>query len=253
MMGDMKTNIKLTLQYDGTDFNGWQIQAGHPEARTVQNELRQAVEKIVGEPVTIIGAGRTDSGVHARGQVAGFETSRPIPEDKWPAALNSILPGDIRVLAAGEVPQSFHPQYDAVKKMYCYYILNTEYEDVFLRRYTLHCRHLLDVDRMKEAAGMLLGTRDYRSFCASGSSVDNFERSILQADFFPRGNILVFRITADGFLYKMVRTIIGTLLEIGRGKQPPEWMEQVIEARDRTQAGPTAPPQGLVLEKVWYR
>ena len=248
----MKSNIKLTLQYDGTDFNGWQIQSGHLSARTVQGELSQALNRIVEEPVTLIGAGRTDSGVHARGQVASFCTSRPIPEDKWPAALNSILPEDIRVIAAEEVPPAFHAQYDAVKKMYCYYLLNTEHEDVFLRRYSLHCRHTLDMDNMSRAAAMLLGTRNFKSFCASGSSIGSFERSIYQADLFPQGNTLVFRITADGFLYRMVRTIVGTLLEIGRGKQPPEWMEQVIAARDRERAGPTAPPQGLVLEKVWY-
>jgi tRNA pseudouridine38-40 synthase len=248
----VKVNVKLEVQYDGTDFNGWQIQEGQTGSRTVQSELKQAVEKIVKEPVVLIGAGRTDAGVHARGQVANFITAKPIPEEKWVPALNSLLDGDIRVTAAEEVPLEFHAQHSALKKMYCYYILNSRYADVFLRRYTLHCTHPLDIEGMSAAVESLKGRKDFRAFCASGSSVKSFERTIYQADIFSRGKLLVFRITADGFLYKMVRTVVGTLLEIGKGKQPPEWMESLIEGGERIKAGPTAPPQGLVLEKVWY-
>lgn len=248
----MISNIKLVLQYDGTDFNGWQTQEGQTGARTVQGELSQALARILDEPVTVIGAGRTDSGVHARGQVAGFRTSRTIPEGKWPAALNSVLPEDIRVIFAEEVCPEFHPQFDAKKKMYCYNILNDDNGDVFLRRYSYHIRQPLDVESMREASKRLLGTRNFVSFCASGSSAKTFERSVYQAEFFTQGKLLVFQISANGFLYKMVRTIVGTLLEIGRGKQSPDWIESVIEARDRKHAGPTAPPQGLFLEKVWY-
>lgn len=248
----MKVNIRLDLQYDGTDFNGWQVQKGQTGSRTVQGELKKAVESIVKEPVVLIGAGRTDAGVHARGQVANFMTSKPIPEDRWCPALNSVLDEDIRVTGAREVPLDFHAQYSAVKKMYCYYILNSEYADVFLRRYTLFCSHKLDIKSMRAAAEKLKGRKNFKAFCASGSGVKSFERTIYQADIFSRGKLLVFRITADGFLYKMVRTIVGTLLEIGKGKQPPEWVDSIIEGGQRVNAGPTAPPQGLVLEKVWY-
>ena len=248
----MTVNIKLTIQYDGTAYNGWQTQRGQTGSRTVQSELKRAVETIVKEPVVLIGAGRTDSGVHARGQVANFLTSRPIPEDKWMAALNSLLGDDIRIVAAQEVSLDFHAQYWATKKMYCFYILNSEYADVFLRRYSLHCSQPLDVESMNRAAERLKGTRNFQSFCSSGSSVKSFERTVDQAEVFPQGNLLVFRITANGFLYKMVRTIVGTLLEIGKGRQAPEWIDNIIAARDRVQAGPTAPAHGLVLEKVWY-
>lgn len=249
----MTVNVKLTMQYDGTNFNGWQIQSGQSTSRTVQCELKQAIEKIVKEPIVLIGAGRTDAGVHARGQVANFVTSKPIPEDKWPAALNSVIGDDVRITAAEEVPPDFHAQYSAEKKMYGYYILNAEYADVFLRRYTYHCSHVLDVGRMNAAVARLKGTRNFKSFCASGSPVVDFERTVYQADFFRQGSLLVFKISADGFLYKMVRTIVGTLLEIGKGKKDPDWISAIIESQDRIQAGVTAPPQGLVLEKVWYR
>lgn len=279
----MKVNVKLLVQYDGTDFNGWQIQSGQPGSRTVQNVLRQAVETIVKEPVTLLGAGRTDAGVHARGQVASFVTSRPIPEDRWQPALNSILPYDIRIISAQEAGPEFHPQYDAKKKMYCYYIWNSPYPDVFLRRYSLHCSRHLDLERMKQAAASLVGTMDFQAFCSSGSSVKNYVRTVYQAEFVPldnivqahfagdscgnpagvskgetpedllEGKILVFRISANGFLYKMVRSIVGTLLEVGSGKYPPQWVEEVLRSKDRGTAGPTAPSHGLFLEKVWYR
>lgn len=248
----MTVNIKLTLQYDGTEFNGWQTQAGQIGIRTVQSELKKAIETIVKEPVTVVGSGRTDAGVHARGQVACFHTSKPIPENSWPAALNSVLPEDIRIVDAREVPPGFHPQFNAVKKMYCYYILNRECPDVFLRRYCLHWARPLEFESMDTAARKLKGTRNFKSFCASGSEVSTFERTVYQSQVFPWGDLLVFRITADGFLYKMVRNIVGSLLEIGKGKQDPEWMDWVLEARDRRQAGPVAPARGLVLEKVWY-
>lgn len=253
----MTTNIKVTLQYDGTDFNGWQIQKGQPGSRTVQSELKRAVEKIVGEPISLVGAGRTDAGVHARGQTANFFTSKPIPEDKWTVALNSVLPEDIRITDAGEVPQEFHAQYSAIGKTYCYYIRTSPCEDVFTRHFSLHCPRPLEVSRMEYAAARLVGTRNFQAFCSSGSKVENFERRIFEAGFMLQNgmcqeDLLVFQISANGFLYKMVRAIVGTLLEIGRGKHDPQWIDAIIESRNRDLAGPTAPPHGLVLEKVWY-
>jgi tRNA pseudouridine38-40 synthase len=253
----MTANIKLTLQYDGTAYNGWQIQRGQPGLRTVQSELKNAVETIVREPVSLVGSGRTDAGVHARGQVANFFTSKPIPEEKWVVALNSVLPADIRVTDAREVPVDFHAQYSATGKTYCYYIMNSPYEDVFTRHFTFNCSQCLDVEEMEQAAAHLVGTKNFEAFSASGSKVDNFERTIFEAGFrFQSGryqeNLLVFQIAANGFLYKMVRTIVGTLLEIGRGKHAASWIEEIIASRNRDLAGPTAPPQGLILEKVWY-
>ncbi len=257
------TNIKLTLQYDGTAFNGWQIQRGQPGSRTVQSELKQAVETIVREQVSITGAGRTDAGVHARGQTANFFTSKPIPEDQWAVALNSVLPRDIRITGAEEVPREFHSQYSATGKTYCYYIRTGAYEDVFSRHFSLHCPRPLDVKSMEQAAAGLVGIKNCEAFCSSGSKVENFERRIFEAGFVRlacftpqngshQDDLLVFQISANGFLYKMVRTIVGTLLEIGWGKHEPQWMEEIIESRNRVLAGPTAPPHGLVLEKVWY-
>ncbi|NLO89540.1 MAG: tRNA pseudouridine(38-40) synthase TruA [Clostridia bacterium] len=245
-------NIKLIIQYDGTNFNGWQVQKKHPHTRTVQAVLEKALKCIVKEPVTLIGAGRTDSGVHARGQVANFLTQNPIPVEKWPAALNSILPPDVAVVGAEEVPAEFHATYWAKKKTYHYYILNARYPDVFLRNYALHVPQRLNFGDMREAARFILGTHDFKSFCAAGSSVKNHRRTIYEADFSIEGELIVFKITADGFLYKMIRSIVGTLLEIGKGKYPPGWMQEVLEARDRKKSGPTAPPHGLYLDRVFY-
>ena len=248
----MGANIKLLVQYDGTGFNGWQVQAGHPDARTVQWELRKAVQKITQESTVVIGAGRTDAGVHARGQVAGFKTCSPIPVEKWPDALNSLLPPDVRVIEAVQVPPIFHAQHSAVKKTYCYYILNTPLPDVFLRNFMLHVPAALSVGRMQEAAQHLMGTQSFKSFCAAGSNVKTFERSVYTAELSASGGRVIFTITADGFLYKMVRSIVGTLLEIGLNKKPSGWMREVLDAQDRKAAGFTAPPHGLVLESVDY-
>jgi len=245
-------NIKLIVQYDGTNFNGWQVQKKHPQARTVQAVLEKALERIVKEPVKLIGAGRTDSGVHAKGQAANFHTQNPIPVEKWPAALNSILPPDVAVVGAEEVPEEFHARYWAKKKTYLYYILNARYPDVFLRNYAFHLPQKLNLEDMQEAARFILGTHDFKSFCAAGSSVKNYRRTIFEAGFSMQGELIVFKITADGFLYKMVRSIVGTLLEIGKGKYPPCWMQEVLEAQDRKKSGPTAPPHGLFLYKIFY-
>jgi len=248
----VKTNIKLTIQYDGTYFNGWQVQRKHPEARTVQSVIQNALQKIVKEPVHVIGAGRTDAGVHARGQVANFRTSNPIPEEKWPVALNSILPPDVAVIGAEEVPGDFHAQYSAAGKTYHYYILNSKYPDVFLRNYAYFEPRELDLEKMQQAALRLKGTHNFKSFCAVGSGVRTFERTVTDIGFVRRGRLLIFKITADGFLYKMARSIVGTLLEIGKNRYPPDWIDEVLKAEDRKRGGPTAPPQGLVLYRVYY-
>ncbi|HBT20937.1 MAG TPA: tRNA pseudouridine(38-40) synthase TruA [Peptococcaceae bacterium] len=248
----MKANIKLTIQYDGTNFNGWQVQKMHPQARTVQGVLEKALERIVKEPIKLIGAGRTDSGVHAKGQVANFHTTRPIPVEKWPIALNSILPPDVAVIEAEEVPEKFHARYWAKRKTYYYYILNRRYPDVFLRNYAYYISQKLNLEDMRRAAQLILGTHDFRSFCAAGSSVKNYRRTVFEADFSFKGELLIFKITADGFLHKMVRLIMGTLIEIGRGKYPSSWMKEVLEARDVKKSGPAAPPHGLYLCKVYY-
>lgn len=218
----------------------------------MQGVVEKAIEEIVGGSVRLMGSGRTDAGVHAKGQVANFHTNNPIPVDRWVFALNCLLPPDVVVTNAEEVPTDFHAQYSAVGKTYYYYIWNNICQNTFLRNYSHHVRRKLRLSAMEEAASYLKGTHNFRSYCSSGSSVKNFVRTIKAIDFETREQILIFQITADGFLYKMVRTIVGTLLEIGMGKYPPEWIKEVLSARSREAAGPTAPAHGLFLQEVFY-
>lgn len=248
----MNHNIKLTLQYDGTGFNGWQVQAKHKDARTVQGVLEAAVSKINGSKTSVTGAGRTDSGVHALGQVANFFTEKDLPVSKWPEAINSLLPPDVIVLNAEKKPEEFHARLNAVGKTYKYYIINSKYPDIFIRNHTSHIPHKLDIDKVFYAAKKIEGTHNFKSFCASGSSVKHFERNVFDVSLELKGDILVFSITADGFLYKMVRMIVGTLIEIGKEKKSPEWISEILETEGREKGGPTAPARGLYLEKVYY-
>lgn len=249
----MGRRIKMCLAYDGTGYAGWQVQTKQPWVKTVQGTVEEALRKITKEgDLTVTGAGRTDAGVHARGQVIHFDTESRIPIERFPLALNSVLPADIRCWHAEEVPTSFHAQYSAKAKHYSYTIDQGPVPDVFLRNYAYHFPHPLDVGAMAEAGAMLLGTHDFRSFCASGSSVKNFERTIMEFNIRQSGSIIYVNIIGDGFLYNMVRIIVGTLLEIGQGKRPPFSMKQIIEARDRGCAGPTVPAKGLCLERVIY-
>ncbi|HQA08232.1 MAG TPA: tRNA pseudouridine(38-40) synthase TruA [Syntrophomonadaceae bacterium] len=241
--------IKMIIEYDGTNYHGSQIQAnGH----TIQAEMQQCIERLTGEKTSILFAGRTDTGVHALGQVVAFDTEATIPPDRWQYALNSFLPDDIKVLHSTEVAASFHPRFDAVSKSYRYKIYRKNRGQTLWRNYAFLCTDKLNLEAMREAARCLEGSHDFRSFCASGSSVKNFERKVLSCRLEEAEPFLYLDITANGFLYNMVRIIMGTLLEVGRGNLAPGDIDRILAARDRSLAGPTAPPQGLYLMEVHY-
>jgi tRNA pseudouridine38-40 synthase len=245
--------IKLTLAYDGTAYAGWQVQAG---ARTIQEVIETALAKITGQPIRILASGRTDAGVHALGQVVGFRTETHLSPEILVRALNAELPRDIAVLAAAEVPQGFHATRDAKRKRYRYLIYDGPVRDVFGRGTSWHCPWGLDAEAMDRAAQSLCGTHDFSSFETRGSERLTSVRTIYEIGV-RRGegaerHAITFEVEADGFLYNMVRTIVGTLAKVGRGARPESWVAEVLAAADRRVAGPTVPPQGLFLVSVKY-
>ena len=250
-------NLKLILQYEGTNYAGWQVQNN---ALTVQEEIEKALATILQEKVRVAGAGRTDAGVHALGQVAAFKTSNAISTDRLQRALNGILPPGVRVIEASEVGDDFVPRF-AKEKTYRYAIACGQYLSPFQQRYAWHLRAFLDFGAMQEGASALVGEHDFTSFTAAGGGEKSHVRRILRIDFGNGGIISTcdgekdihhFDITANGFLYKMVRNIMGTLVEVGRGKISADEISQIVEAKDRAQAGPTAPAHGLCLVSVLY-
>jgi tRNA pseudouridine38-40 synthase len=243
--------IKLTLAYDGTAYQGWQIQSLR-DGQTVQGMLEKALAILTKEEVRVVGASRTDAGVHALGQVASFLTRAQIPIDRFPAAMNSALPADIVVTKAQEMPHNFHARRSAKGKSYQYLIDNSQYPDPFLRYYALFHPYPLDVQAMAQAATQYIGTFDWRGFCTSNSGRIKFERTISISQVRLDGSRIIFEVTGDGFLYNMVRIMVGTLLLVGRGKIPSDSIRDIILSQDRKQAGPTAPPHGLYLVKVTF-
>lgn len=257
------------MSYDGTAFHGWQVQPG---MYTVQGKLAAALEQITGERVLPQGSGRTDAGVHALGQVASFALDAPIPAPNLLRALNRTLPSNIRVLAAERVPTNFHARHSAFSKTYEYRIFERkrssggEVEDEricspFLASFAWDCRWALSLDLMQQASTQLCGTHDFSSFAASDpdlaqranpGSGANPVKTIYSSEFRRTGELLTYRIVGSGFLHHMVRNIVGTLVEVGRGRLRPEDVAQILAARDRSAAGPTAPPHGLFLVKVDY-
>ncbi|MEW6571467.1 MAG: tRNA pseudouridine(38-40) synthase TruA [Nitrospirota bacterium] len=257
---DMK-KIKLILEYDGTAYHGWQVQK--KGLLTIQGVLEDRIFRITGERSRVVGASRTDAGVHAFGQVAAFSTVSDLSVAKLKRALNAMLPQDIRVLHATEIEESFHPRQSAIKKRYFYVISNQEESSAFLFRYSWLVKHHLDLTQVKEAARALIGIHDFSSFMGTGSSIKNPEREIFlvnveklkQIDFMTmslKGKFIKISIEANGFLRHMVRNIIGTLVEIGRGKFSADKMQEILRTRDRRLAGPTAPSNGLFLERIIY-
>ncbi len=247
--------FRLTLAYDGTAYAGWQVQPG---CQTVQGALEGAIEKVTGQLVRVLASGRTDAGVHALGQVVGARIDTELSTDVLQRALNAELPQDIAILAVEEVADGFHAIRDAVRKRYRYVIHDGPVRDVFERPYCWHYRGgRLDIEAMDRAAKALLGKHDFSSFETSGAERESSVRTITEI-FGQRGRAgdpddsLVVEVEADGFLYNMVRAIVGTLVEVGRGAQPESWPGDVLQATDRTVAGPTAPPQGLFLVCVDY-
>ncbi len=241
--------VLLVVQYDGTDYHGFQRQPGLP---TVQEELERALSELLGEDTTITGAGRTDAGVHALGQTATFETDRPIPIEHLAGALTDLLPNAVSVVSAVEVPADFHPRYDAVGKLYGYRILNRELPSPFIGRYAWHVPQPLDVALMREGAERLLGTHDFVAYSSSGGSVTDTVRELRRLDVERQGEMVEIRAEASGFLYMMVRRIVGTLVEVGRGRLALEQVGLILEGRDRRRVPLVAPPQGLSLIKVIY-
>jgi tRNA pseudouridine38-40 synthase len=257
--------FKITLAYDGTDFVGWQRQAS---GVSVQGLLEHALRELDGRDVPVAGAGRTDAGVHALGQVAGFSLGRALSADAVMRALNARLPDSVRVLASEETLETFHPRFGARAKRYRYRIWNGPVVNPFERRYAWHIWEPLDVEAMDAAAQLIEGRHDFAAFNASGSAVKSTTRQIfvsriadggLRIGFAPESAfrdphsaILAYDVVGAGFLRHMVRTIVGTLVEIGRGRQRPAWMAEVIASGDRAVAGPTAPPEGLFLVGVEY-
>jgi tRNA pseudouridine38-40 synthase len=242
-------NIKLTISYDGTDFNGWQTQPGF---RTVQETLEHAIEKLTGAKAHVNASGRTDSGVHAVGQVANFYTDSALPADVFVRALNAHLPGDLVVRAAAEVTQAFDANHDAVRKLYRYVIHDGPTEDPFLRKYCCHAKRRLDAAAMARAAAPLEGRHDFHSFETEWPNRMSSVRTITHLAVNRCGDHIWIDVEADGFLYNMVRAIAGTLINVGRGFWPESQVAAILNAEDRTQAGPTAPAQGLFLMRVTY-
>lgn len=241
--------MRLTVSYDGTNYHGFQVQ---PTGPTIQGELEKALSKVTGKQIRVIGSGRTDAGVHARGQVIHFETDSTIPPDRWPAALNVLLPDDIVVTEGKEVPPDFHARYDVAAKTYRFLIDNHRVKNVFLRNQAWFVPQPLDIERMAAAAGRLIGEHDFTSFSSAKTGVENRVRRIYHIDIDKEGRLIWFTFRGNGFLYNMVRIITGTLVEIGKGKREPGEMAEILAARDRTKAGKTAPPQGLYLWSVEY-
>lgn len=239
--------IKLHIEYDGTEYCGWQVQPGH---RTVQGELERALARITQRPVSLITAGRTDSGVHAAGQVAHFCTDSDLPCKTLYRGSNALLPSDIRVLAVEQVASDFHARFSARWRRYRYR-LSTRPRAIG-RQYVWTVGYDLDMDAMNWACTSLLGEQDFQSFCQSGADVNHYRCFVAQAEWLKQDDVLVFTIQANRFVHNMVRIVVGTLVDIGRGKRRVEEMQTILDARDRRAAGPTVPPTGLILDAVGY-
>lgn len=238
------------LTYDGTEFSGYQVQ---PNKRTVQSVVEQGLKAIhKGKDVPIIASGRTDAGVHAKGQIIQFDSELSISAERWPQALNTHLPEDVVVTGVAEVDVEFHARYHTTAKEYRYYISCGEFQDVFRRNQAVHIKQPLDVPAMQTAAQYLLGTHDFSAFCAANTSVEDKVRTIISVVVQPIGNELEISIRGNGFLYNMVRIIVGTLIEVGSGKRRAIEMEQILAGKDRGAAGKTAPAHGLYLFEVNY-
>lgn len=248
----------MTIEYDGTNFHGWQRQ---PDKRTVQGELERALSEICGVPVTVNGTSRTDAGVHAYGQRAGFCGDFGIPTDRIALAANNYLaggmnnrkPADVRIKAVEEMPLGFHARFDAKGKKYLYKLSTAKEPDIFARNYCYQLGAGLDVDKMRAGAEFIVGTHDFKCFQASGGEEkETTVRTVSELSLSEEGDNIFLEISGDGFLYNMVRIITGTLVEAGMGKRTPQSVKEAIDGKERALAGHTAPPQGLYLKEVYY-
>jgi len=239
----------LTVEYDGTNYAGWQRQ---DNAMTIQQHIEENLKKVTGEEITLHGSGRTDSGVHAMGQVAHFDTEARMPAEKFAYALNVGLPEDIRIKESKEVDESFHCRFGAKKKHYRYVINNGDHASALFGKYQLHVHKKLDTDAMAKAAKCIVGEHDFSAFKAVECTLENTVRTIYRSEITRDGDVISYDIVGSGFMYNMVRIIVGTLIEIGKGKYPAEYMAQVLASCDRANAGPTAPAKGLTMVEVTY-
>ena len=236
--------IKLTIAYDGTNYCGWQVQ---PNGLTIEEVINKTLSKLTGEEIQVIGASRTDSGVHAMGNVAVFDTETTIPAEKIGMALNQRLPEEIRIRKSEEVAGDFHPRKQATRKTYEYKILNEEFLNPVERLYAHFTYVPLNEKGMQEAANYLIGEHDFASFCAAGSTAETTVRTIYEITVERKDSMISIKVIGNGFLYNMVRIIAGTLIEVGKGRFTPKQVKEILEAKDRTKAGPTAPAKGLML------
>jgi tRNA pseudouridine38-40 synthase len=245
-------NIRLTIEYDGTNYCGWQVQK-HSQKKSIQETIEKALRKILQEKIRIIGSGRTDAGVHARAQVANFKTKSDTALDKLQKGLNALLPGDIAVAKIEEVPPDFHSRFAAKSKVYRYSIINRSYRPALLRGRVYFYPYPLDVKLIQQESRILLGRHNFKSFQAADKKETNSVRTIKKLQVKKDNDLISIDIEADSFLYNMVRNIIGTLLEIGRGKLPRGSLGKILAAGDRRLAGPTVPSRGLCLLEVKYK
>ena len=252
------TAFRITLAYDGTDYVGWQRQGN---GVSIQGLIEDALRELDGRDVAVTGAGRTDAGVHALGQVAGFTIARDLGPDALARALNGLLPHAIRVINAEEATAAFHPRFGARTKTYRYRLWNGDVMSPFERRFAWHVHGPLDVEAMRAAARMIEGRHDFAAFQATGSDVVTTEREVLTSTIQstiqsairnPQSAMLLYEVVGTGFLRHMVRIIVGSLVEVGRGRQAADWISRAIASRSRAEAGPTAPPHGLFLVRVDY-
>lgn len=241
--------VRLIVSYDGTNYCGWQIQNN---GITIEEVLNKALKDLLGEEIAVIGASRTDSGVHALGNVAVFDTETRIPAEKICFALNQRLPADIRIQKSDEVEKDWHPRFCDSVKTYEYKILNRKIPNPVERFYSHFTYVDLDVEKMKMASEYIVGEHDFACFCSAGSQVQSTERCVYSLDVKKQGDMISIRISGNGFLYNMVRIIAGTLIQVGMGVYPPEYVKDIIESKDRKMAGPTAPACGLRLVGIEY-
>jgi tRNA pseudouridine38-40 synthase len=242
--------FKVTFSYDGTGFAGFQLQ---PRQRTVQGELEAVLTKLhKGKPSKVIGSGRTDAGVHAKGQVVHFDSEIDMGLSKWLIAFNTNLPADIVILNVEKADESFHARYNTTGKEYRYLVHLSSKGDPFVRNYAYQFRYKLDIQAIKESVNYLIGTHDFTSFCSAKTEMQNKVRTIEKIELVQEGEQLMFRFVGNGFLYNMVRILVGTLMEVGAGRKTPESIPGILEGKDRNLAGKTAPAHGLYLWEVYY-
>lgn len=241
--------IQLIVAYDGTKYHGF---ARQKNAVTIQEVVEREIFALTKQQVELVGSGRTDAGVHAKGQCCIIDIDTPIPVERLAKALNGRLPSDIVIKEAVEVKADFHPRYMAKKKTYRYQILTSLVNDPFIGKYCYFYPYTLDIERMKKGASLIEGTHDFKCFCSTGTSVKGTVRTVYSVDLVKTDDMITIDICGNGFLYNMVRIIAGTLIEIGRGRFETEIINKIIESQDRGLAGPTAPPEGLTLVEVFY-